>query len=369
MPNHSLTLQQFILQQERAHPEATGEFTHLLTDIALAAKMINAEVIRAGLVDILGYAGRENVHGEKVQRLDQFAHDTLHKVLGSTGQLAVLASEEDEDIVLVPEGQPVGRYVLNFDPLDGSSNINANVNIGTIFSVLRRVTRRGSGTLEDCLQPGHRQLCAGYVMYGSSTMLVYTTGQGVHGFTFEPSIGEFLLSHPDIRTPPRGRIYSVNEGNYFRWNDGTKRYVDWLKMDDPATGRPYSSRYVGSLVADFHRNLLYGGIFLYPGDRKNPPGKLRVLYEAAPLAFIAEEAGGAASDGCRRILDITPTKLHQRTPLFLGSREDVRECELFIQGKHPAITAERRGTRPEPGNATGESLSAAPRSPARAESD
>ena len=349
-----LTLAQFILQQERLHPEASGEFTDLLTDVALAAKMINAEVIRAGLVDILGYVGRENVHGEKVQRLDQFAHETLHRVLGSTGQLAVLASEEDEDIVPVPEGQPVGKYVINFDPLDGSSNINANVNIGTIFSVLPRITRKGSGGIADCLQPGYRQVCAGYVMYGSSTMLIYTTGQGVHGFTFEPDIGEFLLSHPNIRTPTRGRIYSTNEGHYFKWGDGPKRYVDWLKMDDPSTRRPYSARYVGSLVADFHRNLLYGGIYLYPGDQQNPQGKLRVLYEAAPLAFIAEEAGGAASDGEKRIMDIVPTSLHQRTPLFLGSSDDVRECEEFIQERHPAITADRRNNRhaPAPGHAT-----------------
>ncbi len=360
MWNGTLTLQQFILQQERLHPEATGEFTKLLTDIALATKMINAEVIRAGLVDILGYTGRENVHGEKVQRLDQFAHETLKNVLGRTGQLAVLVSEEDEDIVPAPEDQPAGKYVLNFDPLDGSSNINANVNIGTIFSVLARVTREGRGTLQDCLQPGHRQLCAGYVMYGSSTMLVYTAGHGVHGFTFEPTIGEFLLSHPEIRTPPRGRIYSVNEGNYFRWADGPKRYVDWLKIDDPATRRPYSARYAGSLVADFHRNLLYGGIFLYPGDRRNPLGKLRVLYEAAPLAFVAEAAGGAASDGRRRILDIEPTAIHQRTPLFLGSREDVRECEQFIQETHPAITAERRIGRRSGAEPVAERMGAAP---------
>jgi fructose-1,6-bisphosphatase I len=361
--SNPLTLAQFILQQERLHPEASGEFTDLLTDIALASKMINAEVIRAGLVDILGYVGRENVHGEKVQRLDVFAHETLHRVLGSTGQLAVLASEEDEDIVPVPGGQPVGKYVINFDPLDGSSNINANVNIGTIFSVLPRITRKGGGGIADCLQPGERQVCAGYVMYGSSTMLVYTTGQGVHGFTFEPNIGEFLLSHPNIRTPTRGRIYSTNEGHYFRWSDGPKRYVDWLKMDDVATGRPYSSRYVGSLVADFHRNLLYGGIYLYPGDDRNPHGKLRVLYEAAPLAFIAEEAGGAASDGERRILEIVPKALHQRTPLFLGSAEDVRECEQFIQEKHPAITAERRNNR-HPGAVPAPVPGAARKSPA-----
>ncbi len=343
MSHRAVTLSQFVLQQERTHPGATGEFTDLLHDIEFAAKMINREVVRAGLVDILGYTGSENVHGEKVQKLDRFAHETIYRVLGSTGQLAVMASEEDEDVIPVPIGQPVGKYVVNFDPLDGSSNINANVNIGTIFSVLPRVTHEGSGTLADCLQRGRCQVCAGYVMYGSSTMLVYTTGQGVHGFTFEPSVGEFLLSHPDIRTPVRGHIYSVNEGNYFKWDDGVKRYVDWLKMEDAATGRPYSSRYVGSLVADFHRNLLYGGIYLYPGDRTNPSGKLRVLYEGAPLAFIAEQAGGAASDGRARIVDLEPTSLHQRTPLYLGSAQDVKECETFVQGCNPAITAERRG--------------------------
>jgi fructose-1,6-bisphosphatase I len=341
--SRALTLSQFILQEEHRHPGATGEFTDLLQDIELAAKMINREVVRAGLVEMLGYTGTENVHGEKVQKLDRFAHETIYRVLGATGQLAVMASEEDEDVIPVPRDAPVGKYVVNFDPLDGSSNINANVNIGTIFSVLPRVTHEGGGTLADCLQPGKCQLCAGYVMYGSSTMLVYTTGQGVHGFTFEPSIGEFLLSNRDIRTPVRGRIYSVNEGNYFKWDDGVKRYVDWVKMEDEATGRPYTARYVGSLVADFHRNLLYGGIYLYPGDRKSPNGKLRVLYEAAPLAFIAEQAGGAASDGRRRILDLEPTLLHQRTPLFLGSAQDVKECETFVQGRNPAINAERRG--------------------------
>jgi fructose-1,6-bisphosphatase I len=342
MTKRALSLQQFILQQERQHPEATGEFTNLLTDIALAAKIINREVTRAGLVDILGLTGAENVHGEKVTKLDRFAHETIYAALGSTGQLAVLASEEDENIIHVPDGQPLGRYVVNFDPLDGSSNINANVNIGTIFSILPRLTHKGSGSIEDVLQAGRRQLAAGYVMYGSSTMLVYTSGDGVHGFTYEPSVGEFLLSHPSIQTPKRGRIYSVNEGNYVTWEEGVKRYIDWLKMDDAATGRPYSARYVGSLVADFHRNLLYGGIYLYPADRKNPRGKLRVLYEASPLAFIAEQAGGAASDGQRRILDIAPSALHQRVPLLIGSAEDVAEAEAFIQGRHAALSEDRR---------------------------
>jgi fructose-1,6-bisphosphatase I len=345
MPHRAVTLSQYLLQQERLHPEARGEFTSLLHDIELAAKMINREVVRAGLVDVLGYTGSQNVHGEKVQKLDVFAHETIFRVLGATGQLAVMASEEDEDVIPIPSGQPIGKYVVNFDPLDGSSNINAGVNIGTIFSVLPRVTQeKRGGALADCMQPGHKQLCAGYVMYGSSTMLVYTTGQGVHGFTYEPSVGEFLLSNPNIKTPERGHIYSVNEGNYCHWDESVKRYIDWLKMDDGATGRPYSLRYVGSLVADFHRNLLYGGIFLYPADRKNPHGKLRVLYEAAPLAFICEQAGGAASDGNRRILEIEPQTLHERTPLILGSLADVSECQEFVQGKHAAITAERRAS-------------------------
>jgi fructose-1,6-bisphosphatase I len=338
----AVTLSQFIIEQQRRYPTASGEFTQLLLDIGLAAKIINREVTRAGLVDILGYTGSENVHGEKVQKLDAFAHETIYRALMLTGQLAVMASEEDEDLIPIPPDVPPGHYVLNFDPLDGSSNINANINIGTIFSVLRRVTRGGPGQLEDVLQPGCRQVCAGYVMYGSSTMLVYTTGNGVHGFTFEPSVGEFLLSHREIRMPERGRIYSVNEGNYARWDDGVKRYVDYLKESDEKTGRPYSLRYVGSLVADFHRNLMYGGVFLYPADRKNLRGKLRLLYECAPLALIAEQAGGAASDGHQRVLDITPVKLHERSPLVVGSQRDVAEAEEFVQGRHPAVTRERR---------------------------
>lgn len=339
----AITLSQFVLQTERDHPEASGQFTSVLLDIALAAKMINKAVIRAGLEDVTGATGATNVQGEKVQKLDVYAHETIMSVLGSTGQLAVVASEEDEGIVPMPDGAPIGKYVVNFDPLDGSSNIDANVNIGTIFSILPRISRKGHGTLEDCLQAGRRQLCAGYVLYGSSTMLVYTTGDGVHGFTYEPSIGEFLLSHNHIQTPQRGRIYSVNEGNYTQWSDGMKRYVDWLKMEDKPTARPYSGRYVGSLVADFHRNLLYGGIYMYPGDGKNPNGKLRLLYEGAPLAFVAEQAGGAASDGARRIMDIAPSSLHQRTPLFIGSPDDVRECEAFLAGKHEGLAMERRG--------------------------
>jgi fructose-1,6-bisphosphatase I len=345
--DHGLTLSQFILRQEHRYPEASGEFTGLLMEIALAAKMINRLVIRAGLVDIVGETGEENVHGEKVQRLDRYAHETLHRLLGSTGQLAVLASEEDEGIVPVPQGQRPGKYVVNFDPLDGSSNIGANINIGTIFSILPRLSRTGNGTLADCLQPGDRQLAAGYVMYGSSTMLVYTTGNGVHGFTYEPSLGEFLLSNPDIRSPARGHVYSTNEGNYVSWPDGVRRYIDWLKQEDPARGRPYSARYVGSLVADFHRNLLDGGIYLYPATARYLEGKLRVLYEAAPLAYLAEQAGGAASNGTRRIMEITPRSLHERTPLFVGSAGDVRECEEFVAGRHPAAHGSPGGATPQ----------------------
>jgi fructose-1,6-bisphosphatase I len=340
-----VTLSQFLLQQEHKHPGATGEFSSLLTDIQLAAKMINSEVMRAGLSDVLGYTGSQNIHGEKVQKLDLFAHQTIARVLGSTGQLAVMASEEDEDVIPVPRDVPAGRYVVNFDPLDGSSNINAGVNIGTIFSVLPRISADGDGGRDDCTQPGRNQVCAGYVMYGSSTVLVYTTGQGVHGFTFEPDIGEFLLSYADIRIPARGHIYSVNEGNYARWSIGIQRYVDWLKEEDQETGRPYSARYVGSLVADFHRNLLYGGVYLYPGDIKNPKGKLRVLYECAPLAFIVEQAGGSATDGENRIMEIEPKSLHERTPLIIGSRHDVETCMMFLQERHPAVTRERRAAR------------------------
>ena len=330
MPVGPVTLSQFILAEERRHPGASGEFTGLITDIALACKIINREVGRAGLTELLGDAGMQNVHGEKVQKLDSFAHDVVHRAIAHAGQLAVCASEESEDIIPASDARPPGKYVVNFDPLDGSSNICANINIGTIFSILPRVTRDGPGTVEDCLQPGVRQVAAGYVLYGTSTMLVYTTGEGVHGFTFEPSIGEFLLSHPSIKTPERGRIYSVNEGNTERWEESLRPYIEWLKTDDAADGRPYSGRYVGSLVADFHRNLMYGGIYMYPADRGHPRGKLRVLYECSPLAFVAEQAGGMASDGCRRIMEIAPAALHERTPLFIGSGYDVRTCERFL---------------------------------------
>jgi fructose-1,6-bisphosphatase I len=328
-----ITIERHIIEGERAHPGATGDFSSLLRDLTLAFKVIWREVSKAGLVNILGTVGRENIHGEQVKKLDVFADETIYKAMDHGGHLCVMASEENEDVLNIPEHYPTGKYVLIYDPLDGSSNIDANVTIGTIFSIFRRVTPSGKGSMEDCLQPGYKQVAAGYVIYGSSTMLVYTTGDGVHGFTLDPSIGEFLLSHVNIRIPKRGKIYSVNEGNYHRWSDGMKNYVKYLQDEDTSSGRPYSSRYVGSLVGDVHRTLLYGGIFMYPADSKNPRGKLRLMYEGNPMAFLMEQAGGRASYGSRRILDVHPEKLHERTPLFLGSEEDVGIALEFIEGR------------------------------------
>lgn len=326
------TLARHIYEEERKYPEATGELSDLLHDLSLAAKVISLEVNKAGLVDILGFTGSSNVHGEEVKKLDVYAHDMLIKAMDHGGHLCVMASEEDEDIIHIPPEFYIGKYVLLFDPLDGSSNIDANVSIGTIFSIYRRVSPgNGPGTLEDCLQPGFKQVAAGYIIYGSSTIFVYTAGNGVHGFTLDPSFGEFILSHPNIRTPKKGKIYSINEGNYLYWHPGLKKYIKWLQEEDKSTGRPYSSRYIGSMVADIHRNLLYGGIFMYPADIRNPNGKLRLMYECNPMAFIVEQAGGRASDGKRRILEIQPEKLHQRVPIFIGSEEDVLMVEKFLR--------------------------------------
>jgi fructose-1,6-bisphosphatase I len=327
------TIERHILDQQRSFPEATGEFTYLLYDIALAAKIISREVSKAGLAEILGLAGEVNVQGEQVMKLDVFANETMIRMNDHTGRLCAMASEENPDIIPIPEQFPCGRYVLVFDPLDGSANIDMNVSVGTTFSIHRKVSDGRLGTLEDFLQPGYKQVAAGYIIYGSSTMMVYTSGQGVHGFTLDPSVGEFLLSHPNIQIPSRGKYYSINEGNCHYWSEGVRRYVDHLKASDKATGRPYSGRYIGTLVADFHRNLLAGGVFMYPADTrdpKKPRGKLRLLYEAAPMAFIVEQAGGRASDGTRDIMHIQPESLHQRVPLFIGSRRDVDEAEQFI---------------------------------------
>lgn len=333
MSTFFITLNRHIVEQERHYPQATGAFTNLLSDIALAAKVISHEVNKAGLVDIFGSVGTENVSGEQQQKLDVFANEALIKSLRFGGTLCAMASEENENLIEIPDKYPTGKYVCCFDPLDGSSNIDVNVSIGTIFSIFRRITPADTpATLQDVLQPGYSQVCAGYVIYGSSTMLVYTTGAGVHGFTLDPTYGSFILSHPKMTIPSKGKIYSVNESNAYKWEEGMLNYTRWAKRPGPG-GAPMTSRYIGSLVADFHRNLLKGGIFLYPGDRENSQGKLRLLYEANPLAFIVEQAGGKASDGYNRILDIQPTSLHQRTPLIIGSREDVEIAEAFIQGK------------------------------------
>ena len=335
-----MTLNRFIVECQHRYPEATGEFTSLLHELTIAAKLISREVNKAGLVDVLGQAGRVNVQGEQVMKLDDFANDTIVKVLDHTGHLCVMASEEMADPIPIPERFKKGPYVFVFDPLDGSSNIDANVNIGTIFGIYRKTTAGEDGTLTDLLQRGRAMVCAGYIVYGPSTVLVYTTGHGAYGFTLDPSVGEFLLSHPEIQMPKRGKIYSVNEGNYRYWAPEVRGYVDYLK--GVPDGRPaYSARYVGSLVADFHRTLLYGGIFMYPADSKEakaPRGKLRLLYEANPLAFVAEQAGGAASDGAQPILDVEPQDLHQRTPLFIGSREDVETALQFLRGERHSPT-------------------------------
>lgn len=329
-----MTVTEHILEKQRENPEATGAFTRLLSELIVAAKIISREVNKAGIADILGYAGSQNVQGEDVQKLDTFANDTIIERLGHVGQLCVMASEENADIIPIPSHYPKGKYVLIFDPLDGSSNIDVNVTIGTIFSIHRKASDEDHGILSDVLQPGCKQVAAGYFIYGSSTMMVYTTGQGVHGFTLFPSIGEFLLSHENIRIPERGKIFSVNETYYNYWTDGVRQLVDYFKSPD--TKPAYTARYVGSLVADFHRNLLKGGIFMYPADTrdpKKPHGKLRLMCEANPLAFVVKEAGGYASTGEEAILDIEPQGLHQRVPLFIGSKEDVELAEKYVQEK------------------------------------
>lgn len=327
-----VTVSRQILDSQKLHPGATGELSGLLNELIVAAKIISAEVNMAGLADILGQSGKTNIQGESVQKLDDFANATIKRRMEQCGYVCVMASEEEEGIIPVLEGYE-GKYTLAFDPMDGSTNIDVNVSIGTIFSVHRKITDGAKGTEADLLQKGSAQIAAGYIIYGSSTMLVYTTGEGVHGFTLDPSVGEFFLSHPDIRIPERSKYYSINEAYTNYWFDSTRRYVEYLKEIDKETGRPYSLRYIGSLVSDFHRNLITGGIFLYPRDRKNtdkPEGKLRLLYEAAPMAMLVKEAGGVAiTDDGRDILEIQPESLHQRVPLIIGSREDVETAKKF----------------------------------------
>jgi fructose-1,6-bisphosphatase I len=335
--NKVVTIERHIIEEERASKGATGDFSALLRDLTLAIKIIHRDVTRAGLVDILGSTEMRNIQGEVVQKLDEFADGTIFRAMDHGGHLCCMASEENEHILRIPAEYPKGKYVLCFDPLDGSSNIDANVTIGTIFSVLRRVTDDGSdGTLEDVLQPGYKQVAAGYAIYGSSTMLVYTAGRGVYGFTYDPSVGEFLLSHNNIKIPDHKGIYSVNEGNYSKWTVGMQKYIDWVKQENGTDGKKaYSLRYIGSMVADVHRTLLYGGVFLYPADIKSKKGKLRLLYEANPMSFVIEQAGGKATDGMgNRLLEILPTDLHQRTPLVVGSPKNVDEVETFLSAEH-----------------------------------
>jgi fructose-1,6-bisphosphatase I len=326
-----LTLDEFTIQQLRSVPGATGELSSLLRDIGLAAKRVNVEVNKAGLVDILGDAGSVNVQGEEVKKLDVFANNHFTGVLKHGISCAGIASEELDDIVVFDdEVSNNAKYVCMYDPLDGSANIDVNVSIGTIFAVYRRLTEKGKPCdRNDFLQKGINMVAAGYIIYGSSTMLVYATRRGVNGFTLDPSIGEWTLSHPDIKCPDAGNIYSVNHGHFFRYDEGVREYIHRCQAKTKATGGPYTQRYIGSMVADVHRNLIKGGIFMYPGTTDKPKGKLRLLYECNPFAFIVEVAGGKATNGKERILEVQPTELHQRSAFFVGSRsmmEELEEC-------------------------------------------
>lgn len=330
------TLDEFIIRKQTEFPYARGDLSRLLRDLGLAAKVVNREVNKAGLVDILGSTGRRNIQGEEVRKLDVFANQRFIAALELGGQCCGVASEENKDFITFhDELSKDANYVVALDPLDGSSNIDVNVSVGTIFSIYRRISpSEGPVTAEDFLQKGRRQAAAGYIIYGSSTMLVYTTGYGVNGFTLDPSIGEFCLSHPDMRIPKSGKTYSVNQGNFLSFPEGVKQFIRYCKQIDKATSRPYSLRYIGSMVADIHRNLITGGIFLYPSTKDSPKGKLRLLYECNPMSFIVEQAGGRSTDGSRHILDIEPKELHQRTPIFIGSEQLVLKLEEFIR-EHP----------------------------------
>ncbi len=328
------TLGEFIIEKQAQYPEATGELSSIFASIRLASKVVHRDINKAGLADITGAIGNENIQGEQQQKLDVFANEKFKAALAARGVVCGLASEEEDSFVSFDDGiGRNGKYVVTMDPLDGSSNIDVNVSVGTIFSVYRRLSPVGEPvTEEDFLQPGSAQVAAGYVVYGSSTMLVYTSGNGVNGFTYDPSLGIFCLSHPDMTFPEDGKIYSVNEGNYVHFHDGVKQYIKYCQVEDKKTHRPYTSRYIGSLVSDFHRNLIKGGIFLYPASTQHPDGKLRLLYECNPMAFLAEQAGGLAISGVdQRVLDIKPQELHQRVPFFAGSKNMVCKLERFLR--------------------------------------
>jgi fructose-1,6-bisphosphatase I len=332
------TLGQFIIEKQADFPYAKGELSRLLRDIGIASKIVNREVNKAGLVDILGEAGCVNVQGEDQKKLDVFANTQFITALTSGGECCIVASEEEDEFVAIDS--PVSKnakYIVCIDPLDGSSNIDCNVAVGTIFSIFRRKSLEGKATLEDVLQKGTEQVAAGYVIYGSSTMLVYTTGKGVNGFTLDPSIGEFCLSHPDMKIPVDGQIYSINEGNYVHFPEGVKKYLKYAQVEDKASRRPYTSRYIGSMVADIHRNLIKGGIYMYPTTSSSPEGKLRLMYECNPMAFIIEQAGGVASDGFRRIMELEPTELHQRTAVYIGSKHMVEMVENLLAGQQVKV--------------------------------
>lgn len=333
------TLGQFIIEKQADFPFSKGELSRLLRDIGIASKIVNREVNKAGLADILGDAGEINIQGENVKKLDVFANEQFIAALSVGGECCAIASEENEDIIIINnEMSKNAKYVVAIDPLDGSSNIDVNVSVGTIFSIYRRTSLTGPGTNEDFFQRGTEQVAAGYVIYGSSCMMVYTTGKGVNGFTLDPSIGEFCLSHPNMQTPKTATTYSINEGNYVHFPDGVKKYLKYCQEEDDATNRPFSSRYIGSGVADIHRNLITGGVYIYPTTAKSPKGKLRLLYECNPLAFIVEQAGGKATDGFHRIMELDIKELHQRTPLFIGSSDMVDKAGAYMK-KYSIIDA------------------------------
>jgi len=325
-------LGQFIIEKQNDFPYAKGELSRLLRDIGIAAKIVNREVNKAGLVNILGDAGSTNIQGENQKKLDVYANEQFIAALSSGGECCIVASEENDELVRIDSAvSKNAKYIVAIDPLDGSSNIDVNVAVGTIFSIYRRVTKEGPAQLSDVLQTGTEQVAAGYIVYGSSTMLVYTTGKGVNGFTLDPSIGEFCLSHPNLKIPSSGTIYSINEGNYVHFPDGVKKYIKYCQVEDLATKRPYTSRYIGSMVADIHRSIIKGGIFIYPTTSSAPTGKLRLVYECNPMAFIIEQAGGKATNGFQRILELPVTDLHQRSAIFIGSADMVSQAESFMQ--------------------------------------